>query len=246
MHLIGTKHADKLDGSADSDIIIGLSGGDQITGGDGGDLVLGGNGDDTIYADSEERGYVPGTAPGDDTIFGGDGDDFVLGGFGNDLLIGGAGSDLLVGDEGNDLILGGAGGNRMSGGGGVDTLIGGTGDDQYSTDDSVNDIVDLFVFGAMGGKTGFGHDLIPDFNIGDAQFMFVGYSVADLRGPVQVITDSVTDWYDGILFSVKWHWQFDFKDGSQLTVAMHDTVRRMSDVERITTDPVAGQDYVFV
>jgi len=248
MRLMGTRNADQLDGVTQDDLIRGLQGDDLITGGDRSDRLLGGRGNDRIFGDGADLWFYSATAaPGDDTLDGGAGADQLFGGYRNDLLIGGAGFDSLVAGEGNDLLLGGGGADSLSGGRGADTLKGGCGDDWYNADDGedYDQDIDVLVFEAPGGRAGFGHDQVAGFEPGSGQLRFVGYSEADLAEPIHTVTDLVENLYDHILYLVKWHWEFDFKDGSRVSVSLHDAVRDTSGVAPTGIPPVAGQDYVF-
>ena len=70
------------------------------------------------------------SAPGNDTIRGGNGGDLIFGdngdlgkAGGNDLLEGGNGDDVLFGEGGNDRLVGGRGGDVMDGGAGADVFV---------------------------------------------------------------------------------------------------------------------------
>ncbi|WP_299671862.1 Ig-like domain-containing protein [uncultured Roseobacter sp.] len=134
-------------GGLDTDLLRGGAADDRVNGRDGDDLLSGGDGDDSLKGD---RGHdvMRGDAGqdrldggwGEDTLYGGADDDRLKGGFSDDALFGEEGDDLLIGSDGNDLLNGGAGNDQMRGGLGADT----------------------FVFNG-------GHDLITDFEVGNAE-----------------------------------------------------------------------------
>lgn len=180
--IIGTDGDDTLSGAAadetvqagqGNDILFGRYGDDQLFGGSGHDRLEGGQGNDRLFGNAgrdvllggDDRDVLLGGA-GNDRLLGEDGNDVLKGGTDNDVLIGGEGRDRLYGEEGNDVLLGsegedslygGEGQDRLVGGGGADLLSGGQGDDLLSGGFGA----DLFIFG-----TGFGDDVIADFETG--------------------------------------------------------------------------------
>jgi Ca2+-binding RTX toxin-like protein len=255
MRLKGTKAADQLHGAVKDDVISGLGGDDQITGEGGSDQILGGAGNDNLSGDGVAWAYPSMPTPGI---------------AGDDTLDGGAGADYLFGGSGDDLLIGGTGADQLTGGAGSDTYKGGTGDDYYNDDDYAYPVPaptptaalvppdggvapdvgpvgepldhDLFVFAMPKGAGGFGHDQISGFDLGSDQIRFVGYTEADLVGSVQTVTD--WSWDPNYYGSYSSHWQFDFQDGSRVTVSLYDSTYDESGMP-IGTEPVAGRDYVF-
>ena len=92
-HVIGTSHADEVEGSG---------AGERIEGGDGHDTLRGNGGDDTLYG-GQDGDWVFGGA-GNDLLYGGDdiGGDSLKGGYGNDTIIGGTGWALAAFEEDRD------------------------------------------------------------------------------------------------------------------------------------------------
>ena len=117
----GTRHADRLYGSAGDDAIFGRGGADKIWGRAGDDYVDGDQGDDQLH--------------------GGPGDDHIPGRQGNDRIWGDAGADRITGDRGNDRIFGGAGNDTIYGNIGRDRVDGGPGNDRISMIDRTADVI---------------------------------------------------------------------------------------------------------
>ena len=140
--ILGTRHADTLDGSTGDEAVSGLGGHDRLRGSGGSDSLDGGTGFDTAdygglaapilltggvveKADGQDRlvavEAVIGTGFADDLATGA-GVVRLLGGAGDDTLRGSAGNDQLYGEAGDDLFLGSGGNDRIDGGDGFDTL----------------------------------------------------------------------------------------------------------------------------
>ncbi|CUK08340.1 Cyclolysin [Shimia thalassica] len=153
--IIGSSHADTLEGGAGDDTIGGVWGDNLLRGFSGDDLIWSGGGHDIIDG-----------GPGNDTLIGGqdssDLRDVIYGGAGNDSIDGGYGNDELRGDAGNDTIAGGFGADTVIGGTGHDTLTGSAFADQVFGGDG-----DDFVNG------GFGHDLVNG-GAGADRFFHIG------------------------------------------------------------------------
>ena len=81
-NLIGSDHADVLEGDKNAN------------------ELRGGKADDSLYGFAGRDTLIGGT--GKDTLFGGEGDDRLFGGKDDDTLIGGAGADTLDGGQGRD------------------------------------------------------------------------------------------------------------------------------------------------
>jgi Ca2+-binding RTX toxin-like protein len=115
--ILGTRRADRLNGTAGSDLIFSLDGDDVVFAGAGNDYVDGGLGDDVL---------------GDSAPY-----DILLGGHGStrsplddDFMNGGAGDDIFVSVRGNDFMDGGDGDDTfLITGSGLKTVVGGAGDD---------------------------------------------------------------------------------------------------------------------
>jgi VCBS repeat-containing protein len=157
-----------------NDSIYGGLSNDTIIGGAGNDLVHGGAGNDIIIGNDAVLNYAPisgtagperlvditpGTAPGNNTLYGGGGNNTIIGGVGNDYIRGGRGTNILVGDNayihfnasqvvdhiasinnaqgGNDTIYGGASNDTVIGGAGNDLVHGGAGNDIIIGNDAV-------------------------------------------------------------------------------------------------------------
>jgi Ca2+-binding RTX toxin-like protein len=98
--LIGSTHADTMEGSRGRDL---------LSGGPGGDQIMGRGGNDRIVTDPGVGGHAADVAIGglgDDTISAGGGEDLLRGGPGNDLLDDfGPAADRLYGGPGNDHLF---------------------------------------------------------------------------------------------------------------------------------------------
>jgi uncharacterized delta-60 repeat protein len=108
--IIGTRGADRLEGTHRRDVIVALGGQDSVRARDGADLVCAG--------------------PGNDRVAGGGGRDSLRGERGRDLLRGQGGNDRLLGGTGRDSLRGGPGRDDLRGGPGRDRLQGGAGTDR--------------------------------------------------------------------------------------------------------------------
>lgn len=195
---------DVITGTQFADVLRGASGDDVLNGGDGNDTLSGGKGIDTLNGgDGDDIFLLRGTEDAADIINGGAGVDTVqvagaltLNGFhagnssieqwvgtgkgikgsvGNDvfdfsaltsvvnmgIVDAGAGNDTIIGSGFADTLRGGAGNDRLQGGAGNDMLTGGAGND-------------TFVY-----ATGYGHDTVTDYAVGQDIFDLTGASVAD-------------------------------------------------------------------
>ncbi len=135
--ILGTQHADWLNGTNVSDCILGLGGPDVIRGAGAKDFLSGGNDADNLSGGDGDDYLVGGAGPdllsggdGRDEMYGTDGADNLQGGFGDDFLDGGNDGDLCDGDTGDDDLVGGAGPDVLLGGIGDDDLSGGPGNDR--------------------------------------------------------------------------------------------------------------------
>ncbi len=124
----------------------------------------------------------------------------IYGGGGGDTITGGSGNDVLLGDAGNDVIDSGAGHDWIQGGSGDDTITTGTGWD------------------TIGVFDGDGHDVITDFDMGDANLdgwtddaLNVDYMTDGSGNPLKLWDVNVTD--DGSGNAV-----LGFPDGTALTL----------------------------
>lgn len=151
--VLGTQHADWLNGTNVSDCILGLGGPDVIKGAAGKDFLSGGNDADNLSGGNGDDYLVGGAGPdllsggdGRDEMYGTDGTDNLQGGFGDDFLDGGNDGDLCDGDTGDDDVVGGAG---------PDVLLGGTGDDDLSGGPGNDRLEDVFGHNMLDGGDGF-------------------------------------------------------------------------------------------
>lgn len=180
--LKGTDGDDVIEGHGGNDILYGSSGNDTLYGGVGNDTLNGGEGNDTLYGGSGHDKLYGGD--GDDVLYGGIGHDSLYGGRGNDTLHGGdgddyffgsRGNDVLYGDQGNDTLVGGSGNDILDGGLDNDTLTGGTGHD-------------TFIF-----KTGYGQDIITDFNVAGTDRIDARGACLDTRAVFNALAGSGGD-----------------------------------------------------
>jgi Ca2+-binding RTX toxin-like protein len=168
-NIVGSNHADTLQGDATanwltggegSDTIYGEAGDDTLEGGagndwlffgDGADTVRGGDGDDYIddvflWTGASGDNFLDG-GDGNDTIYAAGGNDTVIGGAGNDQLFGEAGADNIDGGDRDDTIYGqswldsGSESDILHGGGGNDYVDGGGGDDTITGGDGADTLV---------------------------------------------------------------------------------------------------------
>jgi Ca2+-binding RTX toxin-like protein len=170
--LNGKDGVDVLTGAAGNDKLNGGAGVDTMNGGTGIDTMKGGDGNDTYYADRSTDKAIESNADkavgGTDRVnFSGASGTFKLGANIENLTldgskaIGGTGNSLansLAGNSGNNTLKGMAGNDMLSGGKGADVLTGGTGSD-------------TFIF-----KSGFGKDVVTDFENGKDHFDFKAWS----------------------------------------------------------------------
>lgn len=132
------------------------------------DIVSGSRFDDFLFG-GEGDDYLNG-ADGDDFLFGDLGDDRMDGGRGQDILLGGGGADFLIGMEDDDKLDGGTGGDTLSGGDGNDRLTGGTDTNR-----------DTFQF----AFSGFGHDVVTDFQSGIDKIELTATGIANFAGLIE-------------------------------------------------------------
>lgn len=160
---IGSRRAERMEGTAQNDHlralggddeVLGLAGDDVLIGGGGSDSLDGGSGNDTIRA-GDDGSTLPTVstliAVTGDELYGEEGDDLLIGGAGRDLLFGGTGDDRLSGGDGSDTLDGGEGTDRMTGGDGADSFRFGdaaesprrAGDTITDFDSAEGDVIDL-------------------------------------------------------------------------------------------------------
>lgn len=187
-NVIGSDHADTLNGSGAANSLLGGAGSDLINGRAGNDELWGGEGDDTIN--------------------GGDGVDIMRGGAGADSLNGGANADTadytdsdagvtvtagtstgsgghaegdwlgsienLRGSEGfGDVLNGNAANNRLEGQGGNDTIVANGGDDMITGGAGQDDISTGNGFDTVAyASSTHGGDTVTDFNVAADTFQF--------------------------------------------------------------------------
>lgn len=158
-------------------------------------IVYGLGGDDTIFfanTSNNSNNKVAFGGAGNDTIrtnanslnsarsYGGEGNDILTGGSVNDFLMGEAGDDGLGGGNGNDTLNGGSGKDYIIGDGGNDLLTGGEG-------------VDLFDFAIINNassetfNTGWGQDIITDFQVGVDHLRIYELPTGNLNVPLALV-----------------------------------------------------------
>ena len=129
-NLIGSDHADTLEGNASANHLVGGESDDTLSGGDGADRLDGGDGNDTSsYANATEAVRVNLLTPNSSSVGNtseASGDVFtsienIVGSRFNDTLIGNAFKNVLSGGLGADTLMGGGGGDVLHGGEGTDT-----------------------------------------------------------------------------------------------------------------------------
>ncbi|MDO6482713.1 beta strand repeat-containing protein [Shimia thalassica] len=148
--VLGSDHADTLNGNDENNYLIGRAGADSLVGGLGNDTLRGGLDADTISGgDGIDLLQYVGSASGVtvglsvdgfgfQSASGGDATDDVISGFeqvlgsahadmlsssnNGNTLIGGAGNDTLLGADGSDTLRGGQGADSLEGGNGIDWL----------------------------------------------------------------------------------------------------------------------------
>lgn len=152
--VVGSKFADKLQGSSGPNTLVGAAGVDSLNGLDGDDVLNGGTGNDVLAGSNglDTASYVDAAGPVDvdlatQTSMGADGNDTMsnvdntsgskhpdtLVGNGNpNVLMGYDGADVLVGVGGKDVLYGLNGDDSLAGGAGADVLLGGAGSDFLS------------------------------------------------------------------------------------------------------------------
>lgn len=130
--IMGTEHADSIDGGAGNDVIHGAG---------GEDVLKGGLGNDTFVVDNADVVVLENAGEGTDTVvssvdfaLGANVENLVLVG-GDDLEGWGNGlANLLTGNAGSNLLMGGDGNDTVNGGAGADLMFGGLGNDTYYVD----------------------------------------------------------------------------------------------------------------
>ena len=152
--VLGSPHADHIQGNADINRLFGNAGNDTLIGGRGADEIDGGDGVDTAsYATSDDGVRVDLSALGV-PAHGGDADGDILRSIEN--LVGSRFNDVLIGNSLANYLHGGAGDDTLIGGGAGDTLSGGDGRDAADYSNSAAAVtVDL-------SRT------LPQFSLGDA------------------------------------------------------------------------------
>ena len=124
--IIGSDHADAIDGGASDDDIWGEGGNDIIFGGVGSSPASGVG--CVLKTAAAGSSYLAKGGSGDDTIYGGDGNDCIDAGSGEDAVEGGNGNDTLEGGNHADILNGGPGMDHIDGGWHTDTCFAGNGD----------------------------------------------------------------------------------------------------------------------
>ena len=156
--IVGSPHADTLEGTNGPDVIYAGEGDDVIEGLEGADRVCAGTGDDFVAV-----------GPGNDLVDGGLGADDIDGGTGYDYLSGSAEDDILSAGDGvtvpysppePDTLIGGAGNDRLNGGDGPNK-------EEYFFAGDGDDVIDSGVGGSNWALPGPGDDSVtgdgPEF-----------------------------------------------------------------------------------
>lgn len=171
--IVGSSHADSLQGGDANETLSGGAGNDTILGGGGNDLILGGVGQDVLDGGTgintlSYSGATSGVGVNLETGTGFRGE--ALGDSIQNFqrVVGSAHGDSLIGGQGNETISGGAGNDSIEAGGGNDVLSGGAD-------------IDQFIFSGRG----FGSDRITDLAAGETIFLGV-----DLWGEVAFNDDT--------------------------------------------------------
>ncbi len=143
--IVGSDHADAIDGGASDDDIWGGGGNDIIFGGVGASpasgvgcvLQLAAAGSSyfaKVQLAAAGSSYFAKGGSGDDDIYGGDGDDCINAGSGEDVVHGEGGNDTIYGGNHADILVGGLGYDYLDGGWHTDTCV----------DDIEDDYDDMF------------------------------------------------------------------------------------------------------
>ncbi len=124
----------------------------------------------------------------------------IYGGGGDDTITGGSWNDVLFGDAGNDVIDSGAGHDWIQGGSGDDTITTGTGWD------------------TIGVFDGDGHDIITDFDMGDANTDGWTDDALDVTGVTDGTGNPVKLWDVTVSDDGSGNAVIGFPDGTSLTL----------------------------
>ncbi len=165
--IVGTKAADRIEGTPHDDVIVALAGADLVGAGGGHDLICLGPGGRPYRSDK-----AVGQA-GRDRISGGSGWNVLYGNEGADFLMGGDDGGSLYGSSGDDVVRGGRGRDHIRGDGGDDVLRGRRGSDEIEGGPG-DDVVD----GGAGARAG---DMV-EFNFARSGVV-VDLSEGVSRGP---------------------------------------------------------------
>ncbi len=145
--VVGSRRADRIDGSDEVETVRGGAGDDVIETGAGADRIEGGSGDDEI--DGGRGSDRIDTGSGNDQIKGGRGTDTIMAGSGNDrvqgqqsadMIEGMSGADVIVAGSGSDTVFAGSGADRISGGSGQEMIVGGSGKDRVTAGSGSDEI----------------------------------------------------------------------------------------------------------
>ncbi len=165
--IVGTRAADRIEGTPHDDVIVALADTDFVAAGGGNDLICLGAGG-RPYRSDQALGQA-----GRDRISGGSGWNVLYGNEGADFLIGGDDGDVLHGSEGNDVVRGGRQRDYIDGDAGDDVLRGQRGSDEIGGGPG-DDVVD----GGAGARAG---DMVSFFS--SKSGVVVDLSAGMSRGP---------------------------------------------------------------
>lgn len=188
--ILGSQHADTLEGDAGDNTIDGRGDNDVIAGLGGADILLGGAGTDTLSYVASDAGVrillnqydvagVGGHAEGDkglvsfEHVLGSAFDDDITGdqfGATEEVLEGGGGEDTLRGLDGIDTLLGGDNNDVLEGGQGGDILNGGGGRDFASYENAPTQVSVNLLTGETSGLHAEGDTFVSIENLRGTAF----------------------------------------------------------------------------
>jgi Ca2+-binding RTX toxin-like protein len=127
-NVVGSGHADTLNGDEEDNELSGSGGDDWLKGGGGADTLDGGAGNDTATYLNYGAGVTVSLLTGTGSGSAAEGDVLIE----IENLYGTVYADTLIGDDGTNILHGDGGDDTLRGGGGADRLIGAAGTDTAS------------------------------------------------------------------------------------------------------------------